>query len=218
MKIKNNDVNLKNIDEIYDIINDSYNINNFIINLFDKIFYKNTLLGKKILYLSNKEQIIGILIYSVNTFKKNNLVIIEELCVTNKYKSMGYSKILLKEFLKIVLKYNNCYLVSIICDLRTVSNILEKYEVIYPKINIKQINNNKIVYNAYNLIKKWYMVNLYDNCFIYIPFYTNKESFTFFNSKNIKLNKNQKELKKFIINNNYTLGYGTGILNLIKLT
>ncbi len=222
MKLINKNITSRNINNIFDVLNDSYNINNIFIKFIDKIFYEKELNGKKVLFLSNDDnKNIGILIYDVHTFKKFNILTIEELCVINEYKSMGLSKLLLEELLKIIKnKYKECYLSSIICDLRSISSIFDKYEIIYPNISFSddKTNNKKIIYTAYNLLKKWYMKKINDSGIIYIPFYINKESYSFMKSKNVKLNDKQKLLKKTLIKFGYTLGYGIGIFNLIKIT
>ncbi len=221
MKLKNKKINSKNIDDVFFVLNNSYNINNPLIKFIDNVFYKNSLLGKKVLFLFNENnKIIGMVIYKISEFREFNILTIEELCIINEFKSKGLSKILLEELLKIIKqKYNKCYLASIICDLRSISNVFDNYDIIYPTLQNDNLSNKYkiMVDTATNLLKKWYMKSLNHASILYIPFYKNKETNIFFESKNIVLNKNQRLMKKMLKKYNHTLGYGIGLLNLIKI-
>jgi predicted acetyltransferase len=209
---------IKNLEMIYNIIKQSYNINdNTFTSFIDDYIYKKSLLNKKVLILHIDTEIIGILIYTIHSFNNYTLATIEELCIIDKYKSNGYSKKLLKKYLEILKnKYTNCYMTSIICDLRSISNIFNDY----TNITLKDKNTTEeieIINNATYIMKKWYMVNTNKNVF-YIPFYTNYNTYLFFNNDDVKLNSNQKKLKKYLKSKNITLGYGIGYFNIIKIT
>lgn len=109
MKIVKNNITDKNINMIMNVINDSYN-EFFIFKLINLFFYKKFLLNNEILILydNNNIDIIEIIVYKINNFNNYDILVIHELCVINKYKSLGYSKILINSlFEKIKEKMSN---------------------------------------------------------------------------------------------------------------
>lgn len=223
MKVIHSTVTEQNIKNVIDILNDSYNVDNIIYKSIDNFIYSNVLLDNDILFLYDKNIIVGMLIYKINKYDKFYILTIDELCIIKKYKSNGFSKILLNSlFDKINKKYINCYIASIICDLRSISKELEKYKLVYPFLNDENYaidkNIDNIIKISKKLVKKWYMIELdKTNGIIYIPFYNNYETYCIFNSKKYVLNNKQQILKKILTDYNYVLGYGVGIFNIIKI-
>lgn len=218
MKIKNKSITNKNIKKILFVINNSYN-ELFFLKLINKIFYSRFLINNKVLFLySDDNEIIGIIIYKIEHFEKFHILIIQELCVINKYKSLGYSKILLDcIFKKIEKEYVNCYLCSIVCDLRAIANKFEKYDLVFPRKKLSD-ENKLIVDTSKNLIKDWYMIEMdKKNGIFYIPFYMSIDTYNVYKTDKVSLNKKQKKLKNILTNNNYSLGFGIGIFNIIKI-
>ena len=216
MSIINTKIYKNNIEDIIEIINDSYN--NIYLKAIDDFLLKNPLYGKKVLIINIEKKNAGILIYSIKKYDNFYILAIEKLCIINKYKSKGYSKILIKELLKYIKdkKYNNCYLSSVIVDLRSVSSIFNDYELISPKKNNSE-EEIQIIKESNKILKKWYMIDIEKNV-VYIPFFNNIETYNFFNNNEYELNNNQKRIKKELIKRKYCLGYGIGIFNIIKLT
>ena len=221
MNVKNDIIDKKNINYVISILNNSYNITNIFFKFFDNILYSKNLLGNKILFLCNNDnEYIGMLIYEINKFDKFSIVTIEELCIIKKYKLNGFSKILLNSLLnKINKKYKNCYLATIICDLRSLSNDFINYEILYPYVNKSNDDSIiKIINTSKSIIIKWYMIEMdKQNGIYHIPFYKNNETYKIFNSKTNKLNSRQQELKKFLKDKKYYLGYGIGVFYILKI-
>lgn len=206
------------------ILNDSYNISNIFYKYFDNLLYSEYLIGNRVIFLLNENIYIGMLIYKINKFDKFTIITIEELCIINKYKSNGFSKILINSLVnEIKKKYVNCYLSALICDLRSLSTNFMDCEIIFPNNNEK--NNDKnydnicdIIDASKNILIKWYMIELNKKYSIYhIPFYTNPETFKIFNSNKNILNCRQIQLKKILKRKKFVLGYGCGVLHIIKI-
>ena len=180
------------------------------------------MIGNNVLFLYNqKNEIISMIIYKIYKHKLFNILTIEEMCIIKKFKSNGYSKIMLNYLFETVKKkYNQCYIVSIICDIRSISNEFENYKIIYSYVeNIKNSFDDCVVNQCKNIIKKWYMLELdKKNGIFFIPFYINNETYKIFNSNKYNLNIKQKKFKKILVKNKYSLGFGIGVFNIIKIS
>lgn len=217
MKLKFEIVSHDNLENIKFVINDSYNITNFLIRSIYNLMYFNDLLSNEALFLyDDNMEIIGIVIYKIRKYDTFNILEILELCVRNKYKSNGCSKILLKNLLlNIKKKYKECYLSSIVCNLKSASDLLNKYDIVYPKKNLSSLDKKIFTETKKNLIK-WYMI-CNSNGIVFIPFYKNQDTYDFYKSNKYTLNKKQQMIKKFLQKNKSDMGCGYGILNIIKI-
>ena len=151
-------------------------------NNLNNLMYPKYLLNNKVLLLHNdNNDIIAILIYKIYKFVDYNILTIYELCVLNKYKSQGYIKILINSLLKkIKKKYANCYLTSIICNLRSMSNDYKNFKLEFPQNKLSH-KKKIIIDNAKNIIKEWYMIELNEKYGIfYIPLYFSNDTYKVF--------------------------------------
>lgn len=160
-----------NYDEILEIFNKGSN--NFILTKIKNSFIiKNFCTNKyHIIYLKNKTEIIGFLIFNIYSNDSKNYIIInaEYLCVIKEYQSMGLStvllKYLLKKYEKIIYKitskkYKNIYISAIMVNPRSFSKLFDMKKT-FPVSKNKLYFNKEIINDVKKLNSKFIYLSDY---------------------------------------------------------
>lgn len=63
------------------MLNDSYETSGTFVDFFSDLIYPKIYTDKKVIFLQNNGDFIGMLIYKIHKYSKFNILVIEELCV-----------------------------------------------------------------------------------------------------------------------------------------